>query len=137
MVAIQEGYRMAPGWHYTKLKSIECPSFLFFWNVHFDFVPFFLSFLFCFFIFVLFYLLLSLELCRCASDLFLSSRRRTGSATTYQVYYWVWLRPDRLVGRKQQQSRAIPVLFGRDPAPPSFRHARPPKRCRHVRRLSG
>ena len=27
------------------------------------------------------------------------------------------------------RSRAILVFFGLDPAPPSFRHARPPKRC--------
>ena len=31
-----------------------------------------------------------------ASDLFLSSRPRTGLATTYSKY-WVWLRPDRLM----------------------------------------
>ena len=27
------------------------------------------------------------------------------------------------------RSRAIIVFFGLDPAPPGFRHARPPKRC--------
>ena len=27
------------------------------------------------------------------------------------------------------RSRAILVFFGLDPAPPSFRHTRPPKRC--------
>ena len=27
------------------------------------------------------------------------------------------------------RSRAVLVFFGLDPAPPSFRHARPPKRC--------
>ena len=27
------------------------------------------------------------------------------------------------------RSRVILVLFGLDPAPPGFRHARPPKRC--------
>ena len=27
------------------------------------------------------------------------------------------------------RSRAILVFFGFDPAPPNFRHARPPKRC--------
>ena len=42
------------------------------------------------------FLLLSLELCRCSSDRFLSSRPRTGFATTY-ITYWVWLRPDRLM----------------------------------------
>ena len=43
----------------------------------------FVLFLFCFcFVFVL-----SLELCRCSSDLFLSSRPRTGLATTYITGY--------------------------------------------------
>ena len=44
--------------------------------------------------FLCFGFMLSLELCRCSSDLFLSSRPRTGWATV--LYYWVWLRPDRL-----------------------------------------
>ena len=35
------------------------------------------------------------------------------------------------------RSRAILVFFGRDPAPPSFRHARPLKRCWCVRRPLG
>ena len=33
-----------------------------------------------------------------------------------------------LVGDRKARSRAIPVFFGLDPAPPSVRHARPPKR---------
>ena len=42
-----------------------------------------LSFLFCF----CFVFMLSLELCKCASDIFLSSRQRTGLATTYITGY--------------------------------------------------
>ena len=42
-------------------------------------VSLFLSFLFCF----VFVFMLSLELCRCPSDLYLSSRTRTGLATMY------------------------------------------------------
>ena len=46
--------------------------------------PFFLSFLY--FVFVLVFML-SLELCRSSSDIFLSSRPRTGLATTYITRY--------------------------------------------------
>ena len=55
--------------------SIECPSSISFWHVLCVVVPFFLSFfvLFCF----CFVVMLSLELCRCSSDIFLSSRPRT------------------------------------------------------------
>ena len=74
--------------------SVECPSSIFFWHVYFVIVPFFLSFLFLkknlnaprpsehplFF-------LLSLELCRCSSDIFLSSRPRIGLASTYITGY--------------------------------------------------
>ena len=71
---------MARGWHYAIL-SIECPSSIFFWHVYFVIlVPFSLSFLF-----VCVFLLLSLELCRCSSDLFLSSRPRTELATTLKL----------------------------------------------------
>ena len=63
----------------TMPNSIECPSSIFFWHVYFVIlVPFSLSFLF-----VCVFLSLSLELGRCSSDLFLSSRPRTGLATTY------------------------------------------------------
>ena len=65
--------------------SIECLSSLFFWHVYFVIlVPFSLSFLF---LFVCVFRLLSLELCRYSSDLFLSSRPRTGLATTYITGY--------------------------------------------------
>ena len=46
-------------------------------------------FVFCF----VFVFMLSLELCRRSSDIFLSSRLRIGN----HVYYWEWLRPDRLM----------------------------------------
>ena len=63
--------------------SIKCPSSIFFWHVYFVIpVPFSLSFL-C----VCVFLLLSLELGRCSSDLFLSSRPRTGLTTTYITGY--------------------------------------------------
>ena len=45
------------------------------------------SFLFVVFVCLCFFLLLSLELGRCSSDLFLSSRPRTGLATTYSTGY--------------------------------------------------
>ena len=70
---------MARGWHYTKLSLSS---------------TFLLSFsgmcTFCRFCFVfVFVFLLSLELCRCSSDLFLSSRPRTKLATTYNTGYMV------------------------------------------------
>ena len=69
---------MARGWHYVKLSLSNAPRFFFFWPVYFVIpVPFSLSFL-C----VCVFLLLSLEIGRCSSDLFLSSRPRTGLATT-------------------------------------------------------
>ena len=60
-------------------------TLFFFWRVYFVFAPFFLSFLFYFVMFLFF--LLSLELCKCSSHLFLSSRPRTGLATTYITGY--------------------------------------------------
>ena len=84
---------MARGWHYVKLSLSNAPSFIFFWPVYFVIpVPFSLSFFLC----VCVFLLLSLELGRCSSDLFLSSRPRTYRIGNH-VYYWVWLRPDRLM----------------------------------------
>ena len=63
--------------------SIECPSSIFFWPVYFVIpVAFSLPFL-C----VCVFLLLSLKLGRCSSDIFLSSRPRTGLATTYITGY--------------------------------------------------
>ena len=61
--------------------SIECPSSIFFWHVYFVIlIPFSLSFLF-----VCVFLLLSLELGRCSSDLFQQTTCRIGN----HVYYWV------------------------------------------------
>ena len=85
---------MARGWHYTKLSLsnallyLSGICFVYLFLIYFCFV--FVLFLFCF------VSMLSLELCRCSSDLSLPSRLRTGLATPY-VYYWVWLRPNRLM----------------------------------------
>ena len=75
-------------YHQTvRTLSIECPSSIFFLHVLYFIVSFFLSFLSCA-CFVLFSSSLSLvEVCRCSSDLFLSSRSRTGLATTYITGY--------------------------------------------------
>ena len=48
---------------------------------------FVVSVLFRYVLFLILICLLSLELCRCSSDLFLSSRPRTGLATTYITGY--------------------------------------------------
>ena len=59
---VSDGSRLA----LCQTLSFECPSSIFFWPVYFVIpVPFSLSFLF-----VRVFLLLSLELCRCSSDLF-------------------------------------------------------------------
>ena len=74
---------MARGWHYAKL-SLSCalrPSFSGMCKFVI-LVPFSLTFLF-----VCVFLLISLELGGCSSDLFLSSRPRTGLATTYITGY--------------------------------------------------
>ena len=78
---VSDGSRLA----LYQTLPLECPSSIFFLYVLCVIVPFFLSFLFYFFVlfFVLFLIMLSLELCRCPSDIFLSSRPRTGLATTY------------------------------------------------------
>ena len=65
---VSDGSRLA----LCQTLSIECPSSIFFWHVYFAIlVSFTLSFLI-----VCVFLLLSLELGRCSSDLFLSSRPR-------------------------------------------------------------
>ena len=74
---------MARGWYYAKLSLSNARRLSFSGYVYFAIlVPFSLSFL-C----VCVFLLLSLELGRCSSDLFLSSRPRTGLATTYSTGY--------------------------------------------------
>ena len=90
MVASRGGYRMARGRHYAKLSLSNAArlSFsdlcilLFCYSCSFVIhVPFSLSFV------CLCFSLLSLELGRCSSDLFLSSRPRTGLATTCIIGY--------------------------------------------------
>ena len=74
---------MARGWHYAKLSLSSALRLSFSGMCILSFL--FLSlFRFCLFVF---FLLLSLELGRCFSDLFLSSRPRTGLATTYITGY--------------------------------------------------
>ena len=73
---------MARGWHYAKL-SLSSALRLYFSGMC---ILLFLFLSLCRFLFV-FFLLLSLELGRCSSDLFLSSRPRTGLATTYITGY--------------------------------------------------
>ena len=67
---------MARGWRYTKL-SLSTSLLLYFSGMCF-------VLLYCF-LFVVD--MLSLELCRCSSDIFLFSRPRTGLATTYITGY--------------------------------------------------
>ena len=64
--------------------SIECLSYIFFWHVLCVLVPFFWSFFLLFFVFVF---MLSLQLCRSSSDIFVSSRPRTGLATAYITWH--------------------------------------------------
>ena len=88
---------MARGWHYDKLSpsSALCLPLFFFWYVLCVIVPFILSFLSFLFVLFCFVFMLLLKLCRCSSDIFPVQQ------TTYRignrVYYWVWLRLDRLM----------------------------------------
>ena len=70
---------MARGWHYAKLSLSNAPRLSY--SDLYILLLLFLSLCRFFCVFV-FFLLLSLELGRCSSDLFLSSRPRTGLATT-------------------------------------------------------
>ena len=73
---------MARGRHYAKLSLSNAARLSFSDLVYFVIhVPFSLSFV------CLCFSLLSLELGRCSSDLFLSSRPRTGLATTCIIGY--------------------------------------------------
>ena len=74
---------MARGWHYAKL-SLSTALRLSFSGMCILLFLFLFPCRFCLFVF---FLLLSLELRRCSSDLFLSSRPRTGLATTYITGY--------------------------------------------------
>ena len=69
---------MARGWHYAKLSLSNAPR-LSFSDLR---ILLFLFLSLCRFLCVCVFLLLSLELGRCSSDLFLSSRPSTGLATT-------------------------------------------------------
>ena len=84
------------GWHYTKLSLSS--ALLFFSGMCFVLLMFLYFCRFCL-VFVLFYLYALLGgLCRCSSDIFLSSRpRKYRYRNGYHIYYWVWLRPDRLI----------------------------------------
>ena len=73
MVASRGGYRMARGWHYAKLSLSNAPR-LSFSDLC---ILLFLFLSLCRFLCVCVFLLLSFELGRCSSDLFLSSRPRT------------------------------------------------------------
>ena len=75
---------MARGRHYAKLSLSNAPR-LSFSDLY---ILLFLFLSLCrFFLCVFVFLLLSLELGRCSSDLFLSSRPRTGLATTCTIGY--------------------------------------------------
>ena len=71
---------MARGWHYTKLSLSSALLLFFFWQVYSVSGSFFLSFLL--FRFVVFSFDLVGAFCICSSAFFLSSRPRTGLATT-------------------------------------------------------
>ena len=73
---------MARGWHYAKLSLSNALRLSFSGMCIFIFLFLSLSFLF-----VYVFLSLLLELGRCSSDIFLSSRPRTGLATTYTTGY--------------------------------------------------
>ena len=79
MVAIRGGCRVARGWHYSK-SLYRVPFFYLVLACVFCYGSFLSAVLVLFFVVVF---LLSLELCRCSSDTFLSRRPRTGLATTY------------------------------------------------------
>ena len=74
---------MARGWHYAKLSLSKAPRLSLSGLCILLFLFLSLSRFLC----VCVFLLLSLELGRCSSDLFLSSRPRTGLATTYITGY--------------------------------------------------
>ena len=75
---------MARGWHYVKL-SLSSALLLSFSGV--CILLLFFSFCVVFVLSSVVFILLSLELCRCSSGRFLSSRPRTGLATTYITGY--------------------------------------------------
>ena len=82
MVASRGGYRMARGRHYAKLSLSNAARLSFS-----DLCILLFLFLSLCRLCVCVFSLLSLELGRCSSDLFLSSRPRTGLATTCIIGY--------------------------------------------------
>ena len=74
---------MARGWHFAKLSLSNAPHL----SISGLCILLFLLLSLCRFLCVSVFLLLSLELGRCSSDLFLSSRPRTGLETTYITGY--------------------------------------------------
>ena len=74
---------MARSWHYAKLSLSSALRL----SNSCMFILLFLFLSLCRFCLFVFFLLLSLELGRCSSDLFLSSRPRTGLVTTYITGY--------------------------------------------------
>ena len=93
MVASRGGYRMASGWHTgtsfcgacldAKLSLSNAPRLSFSGLC----ILLFLFLSLCRFLCLCVFLLLSVELGRCSPDIFLSSRPRTGLATTYITGY--------------------------------------------------
>ena len=81
LIGPPQGYRMARGWHYAKLSLSNARRLSFSGMC----ILLFLFLSLCRFYLFVFFLLLSLELGRCSSDLFLSSRPRTALATTYST----------------------------------------------------
>ena len=117
---VSDGSRLA----LCQTLSIECPSSIFFWHVYFVIlVPFSLS------LFVCVFLLPSLELGRCSSDLFLSSRPRTGLATTHIMC----MVEARLVNVKKTTATTDMYYFKKSlNAPRPFEH--PPVRGENVKK---
>ena len=77
------GIRMARGWHYTKL-SLSSALLLHYSGMCILFYSFLFVVLFCFAVF--FFCSRTLELCRCSSNLFLSSRPRTYRIGNHLLY---------------------------------------------------
>ena len=75
---------MARGWHYAKISLSNAPRLSFSGPCILLFLFLSLCRFFCVFVF---FFCSKVELGRCPSDLFLSSRKRTGLATTYITGY--------------------------------------------------
>ena len=97
MVAIRGGYRMAHGWHYTKLSLSS--ALLSFSGM--CILLLFLSFLFVVFVFfaVVFFFCSRWSCCVDVPLIFFCPADHVCmyKIGNHVVYYWVWLRPDRLM----------------------------------------